>query len=100
MGLGKTIQALALIQREHNENGRRPVLLVCPTSVVGNWQKESARFAPDLPVLVHHGVGRHRGAAFADEASRHALVLSSYSLLHRDLEALTAISWAGVILDE
>ena len=101
MGLGKTIQALALIQREyHGENGRRPVLLVCPTSVVGNWQKESARFTPDLPVLVHHGIGRHKGAAFEREASRHAIVLSSYSLLHRDIEILSGVHWSGVILDE
>jgi len=100
MGLGKTIQALALIQNEYRRNGSAHVLLVCPTSVVGNWQKESARFAPDLPVLVHHGVGRHKGEAFAREASRHAIVLSSYALLHRDIEALGAITWGGVILDE
>ena len=57
MGLGKTVQALALIQSARGENGQGPVLIVCPTSVVGNWQKEAARFAPDLSVLVHHGAG-------------------------------------------
>jgi SNF2 family DNA or RNA helicase len=100
MGLGKTIQALALIQDSYRSNGQRPVLLVCPTSVVGNWQKEAARFAPDLPVLVHHGAGRHKGEAFEREAARYAIVLSSYALLHRDIEALRGISWGGVILDE
>jgi SNF2 family DNA or RNA helicase len=100
MGLGKTIQTLALIQHEHLQNGRHPVLLVCPTSVVGNWQKEAARFTPDLPVLVHHGVARHKGAAFQREASKHAMVVSSYSLLQRDLEILQEVPWAGVILDE
>jgi SNF2 family DNA or RNA helicase len=99
MGLGKTIQSLALIAHEYSVNPR-PVLLVCPTSVVGNWQKEAAKFAPHLPVLVHHGTSRHKGEKFAREAERHAIVLSSYSLLHRDFEALSGVEWSGVILDE
>jgi len=49
---------------------------------------------------VHHSLGRHRGAAFASEAARHALVVSSYALLHRDQEALGQVNWAGVVLDE
>jgi len=100
MGLGKTIQTLALIQRDRAAGEQRPVLLVCPTSVVGNWQKEAARFTPELPVLVHHGVGRSRGAAFPSEAARHAMVVSSYALLHRDQEILRQVAWAGVVLDE
>ena len=100
MGLGKTVQALALVLRDRARGEKRPVLLVCPTSVVGNWEREAARFAPDLPVLVHHGVGRSRGPAFARAAEKHALVVSSYSLLHRDESHLGSIQWAGVILDE
>jgi SNF2 family DNA or RNA helicase len=100
MGLGKTIQALALIQRDWEANGKRPVLLVCPTSVVNNWQKEAARFTPDLPVMVHHGVGRKKGAAFKQDAEKHAVVISTYALLHRDLEHLQEIAWGGVVLDE
>ncbi|MBM4082493.1 MAG: ATP-dependent helicase, partial [Planctomycetes bacterium] len=100
MGLGKTIQALALIQRDWPSNGKRPSLLICPMSVVGNWQKEAARFTPDLPVLVHHGLDRTRGPDFEAKAREHALVISSYALLHRDFEMLKAIPWAGVILDE
>ncbi len=100
MGLGKTIQTLALIQHARRAGEQRPVLLICPTSVVGNWQKESARFTPELPVLVHHGIGRHRGEAFQAEAARHAIVISSYSLLNRDQEILREVDWAGVILDE
>jgi SNF2 family DNA or RNA helicase len=68
--------------------------------VVGNWQKEAARFTPDLSVLVHHGLGRRKGPAFRKEAERHALVISSFALLHRDWEALKEVPWAGVILDE
>ncbi len=58
MGLGKTPQTLAFIQRYWEENGKRPVLVVCPTSVMGNWQKEAAHFTPNLPVLLHHGPRR------------------------------------------
>jgi len=60
MGLGKTVQTLALILRDWNSENRRPVLLVCPASVVNNWRKEASRFTPDLPVMVHHGADRKR----------------------------------------
>jgi SNF2 family DNA or RNA helicase len=100
MGLGKTPTALTLIERGWEENGQRPTLVVCPTSVIGNWQKESARFTPDLPVMVHHGVTRAKGAAFKKEATKHAIVVSSYPLLQRDFEILKDVNWSGVILDE
>jgi hypothetical protein len=100
MGLGKTIQALALLRREWSNGVNRPVLLVCPTSVVGNWRKEAERFAPGLPVLVHHGLARTRGPEFLEAAARHALIISSYSLVHRDIEVLKDAPWSGIILDE
>jgi superfamily II DNA or RNA helicase len=100
MGLGKTVQALALIQRERERGETRPVLLLCPMSVVANWRKEAERFTPDLPVLVHHGIGRHKGDNFVAQAGAHALVVSSYALLHRDLEHLRRVTWAAVVLDE
>ncbi len=103
MGLGKTIQTLALVQREWESRPikeRKPTLLICPMSVVGNWQKEAAKFTPGLPVMVHHGSDRARGADFKKRAAKHALVLSSYSLLHRELELLRQVSWASLVLDE
>ncbi|MFH0925231.1 MAG: DEAD/DEAH box helicase [bacterium] len=102
MGLGKTIQTLALIQRDWQANPkeRRPVLLICPTSVVGNWQKEASRFTPDLPVMVHHGLTRAKGETFKKETKKKAIVISSYALLHRDFEILKDVFWTGVILDE
>lgn len=100
MGLGKTIQTLALIQRDWHGGKRSPVLLICPTSVVNNWQKEAARFTPDLPLMVHHGFDRVRGDEFKAAALRQAIVVSSYALLHRDLEVLKGVDWGGVILDE
>src|SRR5262249_22730213 len=99
MGLGKTIQALTLIQRDWPID-HRPVLLICPMSVVGNWQKEAARFTPDLPGLVHHGLARVKGADFKEQAEQQALVLSSYALLHRDFDLFKQVGWAGLILDE
>ena len=76
-----------------------PALVVCPTSVVGNWRRELARFAPGLRVLVHHGARRQR-EAFAAAARGHDVVISSYALLHRDEAALAAVQWGDVILDE
>ena len=86
--------------RANKDGGKRPVLLICPMSVVGNWQKEAARFTPELPVLVHHGVTRAKGAAFKKEARKQAMVISRYALLHRDYEILSGLRWAGVVLDE
>lgn len=100
MGLGKTIQALALILRGWTANGKQPVLLVCPTSVVNNWLKEAARFTPELPVMIHHGIDRNKGSAFTKEANKNAIVVTSYGLLQRDIKILKELTWAGVVLDE
>jgi SNF2 family DNA or RNA helicase len=101
MGLGKTIEALVLIQRNWEANGKRPVLIVCPTSVMGNWQKEAARFTPGLAVLLHHGTRRVKQmAAFKRAAKGQAIVITGYPLLHRDFELLRKIRWGAVILDE
>jgi len=100
MGLGKTVQTLALLGHDREKGVTRPTLLVCPTSVVGNWRKETERFSPDLSVLVHHGGDRTRGGEFIEKARQHALVISSYSLVHRDIEVLQDVPWAGIILDE
>ena len=100
MGLGKSAQTLALVEREWFSNGHHPTLIVCPTSVISNWQKEAERFTPNLPVMVHHGVARAKGSAFKKEAARHAMVLSSYSLLQRDAAILQDLDWGMVVLDE
>ncbi len=100
MGLGKTIQALTLIQYEREHGCEKPYLIICPTSLTGNWYKEVKKFTPDLPVLVHHGVNRNKGSAFRKDAEKYAVIISSYSLLHRDIEVLKTIDWGGAILDE
>jgi len=103
MGLGKTVQTLAFIQNnwyKQKASERHPTLLVCPTSVIGNWQKEINKFTPDLNILVHHGIGRHHGAQFLKTARRCAIVLTSYAMVHRDHKDLKSINWDLVILDE
>ena len=100
MGLGKTMQTLALLLSLREGGEKKPCLLICPTSVVNNWVQEAARFAPGLPVMAHHGLGRKKDALFEKTASEHALVISSYGLLQRDVSVFQNIPWAGVILDE
>jgi SNF2 family DNA or RNA helicase len=103
MGLGKTIQTIALLlyQREMQlPQAAAPALLVCPTSVVGNWLREVQRFAPSLRTMVHQGAGRQQAEAFAQSAAQHDLVLTSYPLLSRDQETFFAVQWGTVILDE
>ena len=101
MGLGKTIQTLALILRDRETaETRQPVLLICPTSVIGNWQREAARFTPELAVMVHHGGTRSRGTGMRRKAFANDVVITSYALLQRDIKALGAIPWKGVVLDE
>jgi SNF2 family DNA or RNA helicase len=100
MGLGKTLQTIAYIRRNWAGPDSGPSLVVCPTSVVGNWLREIQRFAPDLPVMVHHGSDRAKEEAFATEAGRFGVVLTSYALLHRDVEFLKSVRWSGIVLDE
>jgi len=101
MGLGKTIQCLAFLLSRQQENlDTGPVLLLCPTSVVGNWQRETNRFAPALKCLVHHGGARLSGDQFLQAVAANQLIISSYSLLSRDYELMQAVTWQGIILDE
>ncbi|HLO02604.1 MAG TPA: SNF2-related protein [Symbiobacteriaceae bacterium] len=101
MGLGKTIQLITLMLWERQVLGvTAPNLLVCPVSLVGNWQRELARFAPSLRVMLHHGDRRLEGESFAAEALKHDVVITTYSLIARDESDLTAVEWNGVVADE
>lgn len=98
MGLGKTLQTLAHLLKE-KEEGRadRPTLVIAPTSVIGNWQAEAARFTPDLRVLLLHGKDRHTEFARIPQAD---VVLTTYPLLPRDIDELRQHEYHLVILDE
>ncbi len=101
MGLGKTIQFLSYMAYCKEQQGiNRPFLLICPTSVLGNWQREIQRFMPSLAVLVHHGPQRLTKEKFNQEALQYDLILTTYSLIQRDHTFLSPIRWDGVILDE
>ena len=101
MGLGKTIQFIAfLLHLQHTTQLERPYLLICPTSVLGNWQREVKRFAPTLKVALHHGEKRAKGKTLKQQVLQHHLVITSYSLVHRDRTDLKAIPWQGIVLDE
>jgi SNF2 family DNA or RNA helicase len=98
MGLGKTAQTIAHIALEH-EAGRlgAPALIVVPTSLVPNWSAELARFAPHLRIVVMHGLDRHERW---DEIAAAQIVITTYAILVRDIEALKARQWSLVVLDE
>jgi SNF2 family DNA or RNA helicase len=97
MGLGKTLQALALLSAL--ANGRMPGvnLVVCPASLLENWRREAARFAPALRVFVHHA---DRRLASAADFGRVDLVITSYGTLARDQTLFTAVAFTTVIADE
>lgn len=101
MGLGKTIQVIAYLLCLADTNQLTgPALILCPMSVVGNWQRELNKFAPGLKVCVHHGADRLSGEEFARVALGHDVVISTYALAARDAETLLAVEWGHVILDE
>ena len=102
MGLGKTIQLLAFLQHLKAEQElKRPVLLVAPTSVLTNWKREAAAFTPDLVVNEHYGPRRPNSPDAIKKALKGVdLVLTTYGLLQRDSELLEAIDWQGMVIDE
>ncbi|WP_037603513.1 DEAD/DEAH box helicase [Streptacidiphilus rugosus] len=102
MGLGKTVQTLALLAAEYAsaEPPAAPTLVVVPMSLLGNWERECDRFAPGLRVHVHHGAGRGGAARIRQAALAADLVLTTYGLAARDVEALRGIDWHRVVADE
>jgi SNF2 family DNA or RNA helicase len=101
MGLGKTIQFIAFLLNLKEQQGLdQPSLLICPTSVLGNWEREVKKFGPSLRVLQHHGDQRVRGKALAKAVANKDLVITSYALVHRDLKDLQTIDWKCLVLDE
>ena len=98
MGLGKTLQTLVHIQVE-KDAGRldRPALIIAPVSLMGNWQREAARFCPQLRTLVLHGKERH---GLADHISAQDVIIAPYSLLQRDRALWLETQWHLVVLDE
>jgi len=100
MGLGKTIQAIGLLLLRHGGDGGRPSVVVCPASVLGNWQHELARFAPELPVHRHHGQERPRTSEALAEAASGGVAVTTYGTFHRDADLFASLRWRLALLDE
>ena len=94
MGLGKTIQIISLLLKM-KEDGRlkKPVLVICPTTLIGNWMKELQMFAPSLDAVVYHGSERKLDV-------RHDVILTTYAIMRIDVEELKKHQWGIVIVDE
>lgn len=106
MGLGKTAQLIATLLADPLE---APTLVVAPVSLLGNWSRELQRFAPQLPVLIHHGPGRFRGsaAAFARQLASEGgkgqpapVLLTTYGMVSRDLPLLAEMDFGRLVFDE
>ena len=101
MGLGKTLELIAFVLNLYNQNKlNKPALVVCPTSVLNNWEREVQKFAPTLSTVIHHGDNRKKGKSFVKEIKDKNLVITSYSLVYRDLKTLQQVDWEGIVLDE
>jgi superfamily II DNA or RNA helicase len=100
MGLGKTLQLLTYVLYRVQLPDERPMLLVCPTSVIGNWERELSRFAPTLAVMRHYGGERIQNADDFAPVAAGKLVLTSYGLLRRDIDWLKDVAFSVCVLDE
>ena len=94
MGLGKTIQVISLILKLKEEKSlTKPVLVICPTTLMGNWMKELQMFAPTLDAVVYHGAERNLDV-------KHDVILTTYAIMRIDVEELKKQSWGMIIVDE
>ena len=94
MGLGKTIQVISLILKMKEEGKlKKPVLVICPTTLMGNWMKELQMFAPDLDAVIYHGADRHLEV-------NHDVILTTYAIMRIDVEELKKHAWSTIIVDE
>ncbi|WP_053373134.1 DEAD/DEAH box helicase [Paenibacillus sp. FJAT-27812] len=104
MGLGKTVQLIAYLlnlkESAANADDRLPALIICPTSVLGNWQKEISRFAPSLNVMLHYGSRRLEGGAFHAGLPHTDVILTSFATATLDQELLKSFTWEAICLDE
>ena len=89
--------------KEKSSSEKMPVkaaLIICPTSVLGNWQKELERFAPEMNVYLHYGSNRLKEEAFSERVKDVDIVLTSYGLSHMDTEEFESILWSSIAIDE
>ncbi len=97
MGLGKTLQTLTLLQKAKEKDNKAPSLVICPTSVVFNWEKEIEKFAPNLKFMTLSGAERKKKF---NDIEKYDVIITSYALIRRDIDELKKIKFRYVILDE
>ncbi|MBE9032961.1 DEAD/DEAH box helicase [filamentous cyanobacterium LEGE 11480] len=107
MGLGKTVQVIARLLQEREQASPKerkhipPTLLIAPTSVLGNWFHEIAKFAPQIKAAVHHGSDRASDAkAFKKACREHDILITSFALARKDAKLFNDIQWHRIVLDE
>src|SRR5882757_2078509 len=97
MGLGKTIQALSFLQHFRDTNGRLSALVVCPTTLMFNWENEIRKFTPSLTYHIHHGGDRTRNKQVL---SQYNVIITTYGTLRSDIKLLLEMSFDYAVLDE
>jgi non-specific serine/threonine protein kinase len=97
MGLGKTVQALSFMQAYREKNGHLKALVVCPTTLMFNWENEIRKFTPDLKYLIHHGSDRSRDK---NTLESYNVIITTYGTLRSDIKQLVEIEFDYVVLDE
>ncbi|MBD1864109.1 MULTISPECIES: DEAD/DEAH box helicase [Trichocoleus] len=109
MGMGKSLQVIARLVQEREQGSKKskklvpipPTLLIAPTSVVGNWQKEIEKFAPHLRSLIHHGSDRlQKKEEFQAAIADCDVVITSYTLVRKDIALLSEVEWRRIVIDE
>lgn len=99
MGLGKTVQAIAAITQNYNKNKEAKTLIICPTSLLYNWKEEIHKFNPKLKPLVVDGIPNQRKKLLA-RLSEFDVIITSYTLLQKDIETYSQMTFSYAILDE
>lgn len=97
MGLGKTIQTLTFLQHYKNKHEKLHVIVVCPTTLLFNWENEINKFVPELTYLIHHGPNR---SSNADSLFNYNIIISTYGTIRSDVSLFAKHEWDYVILDE
>ena len=97
MGLGKTVQALSMMQYFKTQNGKLQALVVCPTTLIYNWQNEVRKFTPELTYLIHHGNNRIRTVEAMQSVN---IIITTYGTLRSDINLMLKINFDYVVLDE
>lgn len=97
MGLGKTVQALTMLDHYRATNGELKALVVCPTTLIYNWQNEVKKFTPSLTYHIHHGNTRSRSV---EELQNHNIIITTYGTLRSDIQLFLKVLFDYVVLDE